>query len=186
MTDPTGIAARVLDFLKSPNRAHFVLWVGSGALLFLPEVWLEALQVAGVRDYVEPFAGPLFFLLSVLFVAVGVEAGWKGAKKKRAARKAKECREARLGTLTPREIEVLRYFIFNETRGQQLSWQSAVVRGLEAERILVRVTEAITAGEDPFTGEVSAYAGYQLQPWAWDFLTEHPELLGLDPEPRSR
>jgi len=186
MTDPASTAVRIIDLLKTPNRAHFVLWVGSGALMFLPETWLEAMRLSEIRGTIGAFVGPLFFLLSVLFVVSLGHAGLKGMKNTRVAKKAKERREVRLRNLSPDEVEVLRFFVFNQSRGQRLSWESAVVRGLEAERVIARVTEAITADRDPFTREITACAGYVIQPWAWEFLNEHPEVLGQDPRQAMR
>jgi hypothetical protein len=76
----------------------------------------------------------------------------------------------RLHDLTPHEKTILREYIDNETRTQYLSIGNGVVSGLVHEKILYRSANI---------GNLSGFA-YNIQPWAFDYLRQHPELLGLD------
>ena len=79
-------------------------------------------------------------------------------------------RRRRLHSLTPEEREVLRAYIQGDTRTQYLAIEDGVVSGLESAAILYRASNV--------GGGLRGWA-YNIQPWAWDYLREHPGLLKI-------
>ena len=73
----------------------------------------------------------------------------------------------RLQALNPEEKRLLSYYINNQTRSQSLDIKSGTVNALEVEKIICRGSS------------LGTYDGfdYIIQPWAWEYLIKHPELL---------
>ena len=73
----------------------------------------------------------------------------------------------RLRVLTPEEKEILFYYIQNQTRSQKLDIKSGTVNGLQRDKIILRGSS------------LGTYSGFDflIQPWAWEYLNIHPELL---------
>jgi hypothetical protein len=74
----------------------------------------------------------------------------------------------RLHQLTADERVILRRYITGNTRTQQLDPANVAVAALARDRILTTVTQVRGASD---------HWAYTLQPWAWTYLKERPELL---------
>jgi FixJ family two-component response regulator len=74
----------------------------------------------------------------------------------------------RLHQLTADEKAILRRYITGNTRTQELDPSNVAVAGLARDRILTTVTQVRGASD---------HWAYTLQPWAWTYLKERPELL---------
>ncbi|MBI1879994.1 MAG: superinfection exclusion B family protein [Chloroflexi bacterium] len=83
-------------------------------------------------------------------------------------------RQKRLHNLTRSEKAILKGYLGNQTRSQYLPIESGVVNGLEAEDIIYRASHI---------GKLDEWA-FNIQPWAWDYLTDHPELLFVKEKPK--
>ena len=81
----------------------------------------------------------------------------------------------RLKTLTNEEREILTKYVPNKTRTNYLRPDDGVVRGLEQANIIYRAS-AMGGANYQFTW------AYNIQPWAWDFLNAHSELVSLNSE----
>jgi len=81
----------------------------------------------------------------------------------------------RLHNLTAEEREILRGYIGNGTKTQLLDIQSGVVNELEEVFIIYRSSNI---------GHLSGWS-YNIQPWAWDYLNKHLELLFSNEEERA-
>ena len=69
--------------------------------------------------------------------------------------------------LTPDERQVLRVYLESDTRTQYLDVQDGVAQGLAQARIIYRASNM---------GTLTTFA-FNVQPWAWDYLRAHRELL---------
>lgn len=69
--------------------------------------------------------------------------------------------------LSEPEKEILRGYVHNSTTTLYFPMSDGVVGGLEAQRILYRSSNI---------GHLDEWA-YNIQPWAWEYLNDHPELL---------
>lgn len=140
----------------------------SGALLFGPDLFLKRLGldlfIAEYRKYI----GVVFLGVNVLILAhvfVFIYSYFSKIIKNMLFLRAKR---KRLYSLTDEEKRILSGFVSKNTRSQDLECTNGVVLGLEIEKIIVRVSS------------LSSYFTefpYNIQPWAWEYLKEHPELL---------
>lgn len=163
MVDPS----KFLDWLKLPSKTLLAVSIVCGVLLWSPDSTLDTLGLRPVVDGFRPYLGTGFLIASCLVVVnFGAallkffrpwifEAIWirRGQK--------------RLRSLTPDEKNVLRYFIVNQTRTQNLPIQSGVVSGLVQDKILVQAT---------MLGDIRGF-DFNIQPWAWEYLNANPQLL---------
>ena len=143
------------------------VWVLTGIILFAPAVWLAPIGIAPLVSQYRPWIG-LIFVLTMLVVMARffrwVSTSWR---EERAKRTELQARYTRLHALTPEEKTILRAYLENATRTQTLDPRSGVAAGLEAEHVIYKATQISWAfGFD-----------YNIQPWAWTYLHEHPELV---------
>lgn len=73
-----------------------------------------------------------------------------------------------LENLTPRQKEILSMYIDNNTRTFRFSIDKGEIVEIEAAGILYKPTGLIDLGQ---------YCEYNINPWVWDYLKQHPELL---------
>lgn len=78
--------------------------------------------------------------------------------------------------LSPAEKKVLRFYIKNGTRTQNLQYDDGVVVGLIREGILYYASNRAVGFWDPRY----LYTDVNIELWAWEYLNEHPEILGED------
>jgi len=62
-----------------------------------------------------------------------------------------------------------------QTKTQYLDLENGVVRGLELDIVIYKASNI---------GQINTWA-YNIQPWAWDYLNEHPESLLFEQELKS-
>jgi hypothetical protein len=75
--------------------------------------------------------------------------------------------QRRLHDLTPAEKGILDRYIGGHTRTLNLDIGDGVVQGLVGVSVLYRASNVARL----------TTVAYNIQPWAWDYLREHPELL---------
>lgn len=122
-----------------------------------------AVVVANYRFYF----GLVFLLSTVLLVSSGLVAvltlvldlglDWLAVRLGR----------RKLHHLSEPEKQVLRGYVYKRTPTQYLSMADGVVGGLENARIIYMSSNV---------GNMMSWA-YNIQPWAWEYLNSHPELL---------
>ena len=167
----------VVEFLKTPSRAHAVLWAGAGALLFLPESWLKVMQLTGFRDVAGPYTGGLFLVLSVLFLVCLAEYGYGRRRSKVEVREKDERRRRVLQDLNPDEKAILRSFVGNETRGQTLSMESGAVAALQSRGVITTATGLASMKREGPLGHLVLATDFLIQPWAERLLKENPSWI---------
>lgn len=159
--------SRVADWLKLPTKTLAALCFVAAILLFSST---EFLSTVGLADLVETYRGYVggVFLITLSLVFVNAAAAtwtffrpwvvqayliWQGKK--------------RLQSLTPDEKAILAYYIQNQTRSQSLDIKSGTVNALQRDKIILRGSN------------LGTYFGFDfvIQPWAWEHLNNHPELL---------
>ena len=74
--------------------------------------------------------------------------------------------------LTIAEKELLAGLLKMNSRTQAFSPMDGVVASLEKQRVLAQVTHVSTG----------LYFEYGVQPWAWNYLQAHPEIVGVTRE----
>lgn len=159
--------SKFLDWIKLPTKTLTGLCIVFGILIFSTEPTLEKF---GLKLFVTDFRAYLgvgFLVTLALTVVNCVSATWKFIYPWVAQAYWISGGKKRLQSLNPTEKEILKYYIQNQTRSQNLPIQNGTVNALEREKIILRGSSLGTMhGFD-----------YIMQPWAWEYLNKHPELL---------
>lgn len=158
---------KVTDWIKLSPKYLLPISLATGFIIFAKPEWLQLLGLTDLRAKYLSWIGAIFLLSTVLLLShtAITFSSWvrKRFHMKRALKGAKE----RLHNLTAEEREILRNYIGNGTRTQELDIASGVVNELENDFIIYRSSNI---------GHLSGWA-YNIQPWAWDYLNKHPELI---------
>lgn len=130
----------------------------------------KALDTLGLTTFVaesRAFIGAAFVvsvcIISVALISAIASFAWPWLAQSFRIRQHRR----RLHDLDPAEKEILAYYIDNQTRSQNLPIQSGIVNALQSEKIIVHGSTL---------GSVYGF-DFIIQPWAWDYLNKHPELL---------
>ena len=159
---------KVLDWLMLSPKYLLPILVAASILLFGP---VEFLNIIGLEKFLGEYrmwvgvawlASAALLASRLLTPIVKFLRRW--VFEKNWVRHGKN----RLQQLTPTEKEILRGFVFYNTRSQYLDFQNGDVKGLERERIIVMASN---------TGNLPQGFAYNIQPWAWEYLNENPQLL---------
>jgi hypothetical protein len=158
----------------------------TGLILFLPAQHLASFGLATFRDQYRPWLAGAFLLTTALSFTHACAAAFSflthiylpGRRVIRAGHK-------RLHELTPPERAALAAFVARNTRTCAFHITDGVVSGLAQASIIYRSTNI------GHPGSLFAF-DFNIQPWAWRYLTKHPNLLepelshvrasGSDPE----
>lgn len=161
-------ASKLIDWLKLTPRYLFALSLGTGLLLFGPMSILERLGLLKFLAEYRPRLGTVFIAATTIWVSHGLaqvgNVGLAWLKEKNAIR----IRRSELKDLSPQERAILRQFIDGNTKTIALDIRSGVHAALESRHVIYRA--ATVSRHD-------MYFDYNIQPWAWDYLRRHPEVL---------
>jgi len=159
--------SKFLDWIKLPTKTLAALCIVSGILVFSGGATLNQFGLKALVSEYRAYFGVAFLLTLALTVVNILSATWKfiypwvaEAYWIRAGRK-------RLQNLNPTEKQILGYYIKNQTRSQNLPIQDGTVNALQKEKMIIRGSSL---------GSMHGF-DYIMQPWAWEYLNEHPELL---------
>jgi hypothetical protein len=134
-------------------------------LIFFPESIVNSLGLLEYREKTKIYLGIslLFCFIAIITFLFIYMAGVFYLKK----------RQKRLHCLTKHEKEILKRYIFNETRTDYFECNDGVIKGLEIESIIFRSSTISSTryGHGVFT------FSYNIQPWAWDYLNKNTDLL---------
>jgi hypothetical protein len=197
------------QYLRLPVRVYGAASLVAAALVFLPERVLSQLGLASfVTDHRASIS--LVLLASIaLLVAELIRYVWQEVETRRrreaarrdevaareaarrdetAEREAREQREQqrrdelearrrkRLSKLTSDEKRLLLPFIAADRRSRRVPMNSATVHALKGSDVLGMATQVTT-----YDFKLNDYAAEVfIQPWALEYLKEHPELLAVE------
>lgn len=159
---------KLIEALELPVRTLAGLTLATGLLLFGPETFISRMGLAGFLEDYRTWIG-LTFLVSASTVLVAITGPlWSVAGSELRQRWVAFRHRGHLKRLTPGEKEVLRGYLEADTRTRHFWLGEGNVRELEAHGILRRASNVGSSG---------AGFPFNVQPWAWDYLQKHPELL---------
>ncbi|MBN9040507.1 MAG: superinfection exclusion B family protein [Rhizobiales bacterium] len=153
--------------LKLPTKIIFSVGTAAGVLLFANEHFLQILGLTQLVTEYRLYIG-LSFVVAICIVVTTILSSvvsfvWPWINQALWVRQHRR----HLHNLTPEEKEILAFYVDNRTRSQSLPLQSGVVNALQNAKIIVRGSSM---------GTIHGF-DYIIQPWAWGYLNEHPELL---------
>jgi len=144
-----------------------------GITLFSPEYVAEKLAIDGFRETFRVLLGPSFLLTFSFFIARLF------TKLKTLIHEKKTLKErySMLRDLTPAEKAYLAPYIFDQETTQYFGAEDGIKGSLEAKIIIYQAS---------VMGHLITGFAYNLQPWAREYLTKHPELLEGAKKPEKR
>ena len=149
--------------------------IATGVGLFAGDRFMSTVGLFELRGQYRPYIGGTFLLASSLLVAQGVAGAWRmiesqidRRRKKRRDEQALARLNASLRSLTPDEKAFLAPFILGAENSLYFRIEDGIAGGLVAKNILFRPSNI---------GSPLGVFAHNIQPWARDYLTEHPELL---------
>jgi hypothetical protein len=158
----------LLEILKQPLKYAIGVGVVAAIALFSPDSVIDRMGLLKYRDEGKPYLGIALLLCFAIAIAnaIGFATGeYRHYSLLRAGKK-------RLHRLTTQEKQVLRRYIEGQTQSIYLDVNSGVVNALVNESVIYRASNF----SNPQFGRM-AFA-YNIQPWAWDYLNEHRDILG--------
>jgi hypothetical protein len=171
--------SKIIDFLKQPQFV-FVLAVTTGLIIFLPDNIVQKMGLYQSRSTFLPYISIIFLVSTILFITQMSTKGFAWNKARRKRESDLRSRLKGLEALTKEERAILRGFIERQTMTQRLDVDSGIVNGLMLKDIIYRATERATSGFADHNYYGRAYGcDHNMQPWAWEYLNEHPHLLSV-------
>jgi len=161
---------KLFELIKVPIRYVIGVALVNSFVLFCPNSWVDRIGLLKYREDGKSYLGLSLLVLGAIIISNF--AGFLIARSKDYL--FLRVRRQRLHALTSEEAQVLRQYIVTQSRTAYLSMQSGVTRGLEHEQIIYRSSNLSSPGAG------FASFAYNIQPWAWNYLNEHRDLLGLN------
>ncbi len=159
--------SKIVDWIKLSPKYLFAIAVITGFLLFAPTGILTTLGLASIVAQYRAFIGVLFLISSVLFLVHPLAMLSELVSTRVMTTMVVRDQQKELSELTESEKEILRGYIYKKTQSQYLNPLDGVTAGLEAKRIIYRAANL---------GQIHQFP-YNIQPWAWKYLNNNPELL---------
>lgn len=162
----------LLDALKLSTRFVLPVALTLGVFLFAPDVFIGHIGLADLRKQHQSYLGAAFVLSSCILASRGIIHGGAWARQKYRKHATLKLARASLHHLTPEEQDILRRYLEGNTKTLLLSIDCGVVASLSKMRIINQSTRYTRHGID---------FPHNIHEWAWDYLHDHPELVGLAP-----
>jgi len=158
-------ALKTLDWLrKAPTWLLLALSIVLALLLFLPSEIAETLAVRDFRNSYRKFLGPAFLIVASVFITKA-QLSLNDFRRRKANQRRRLLQPL---NLTAEEKGYLAQFILHGRNSIHVAMGDGVAGGLEAKGSICRSSNAFNILEGP---------PFNLQPWARDYLSEHPDLL---------
>jgi hypothetical protein len=159
----------IFSWLKIPANYFIPVLAASYFGLFAPLDLLQFLGISFWREDYKPYLGSVFV---VSVAIVGCHFGtliirWIVSKYQYVLGAIRM--RGRLKRLSIEEQKVLARYLKGKTRTQLFPIDNGVVRGLVASKILYAAV---------VEGDIYKFP-LNMQPWAWDYLNKHPNLVGV-------
>ena len=167
-----------MDFIKLPEwlklspRYLFPISIITGFALFASDSVLNLFGITLFVTQYRPYIGGIFLLSSALLLTNWLISLYEWMHTNFLQAQNLKSLQQRLHKLSDEEKRILHKYIKNKTRTQYFAINNGTVNGLELENILFKASNV---------GRLHEWA-YNLQPWAWEYLNTHLELLRLDNE----
>lgn len=161
----------LLDIIKlSPMYLiGIMLFTGSLLIIGANETWMSFFGIKKSSfNKVKIWDAIVFLFTASLLLAHVISVIVKLVKDNWLQRGNLKSMKRRLHELTYEEKQILSSYIFNKTKTRDYNINDGVVQGLAHANILYRASN-LSKGLTLFS--------YNIQPWAWDYLNKHKNLL---------
>tara|TARA_R110001592_G_C13083434_1_gene742804 strand:- start:105 stop:602 length:498 start_codon:yes stop_codon:yes gene_type:complete len=161
-------AKQVFDWLKLSGKQAFILCVITSIMLFSGDGLLTELGLLEAKKSLQIWLGLVWLISVSILLAEIVFPTYKWVFQKIKWHFNLREYQLRLHDLTVEEKELLSQYIDNNTRTTSIKYSNGVAKELESEMVIRRASH-MSHHHDVFP--------YNIQPWAWEYLTKNPELL---------
>ena len=162
--------SKITEWLKVFSKYPLPISLVTGFVLFANEQTLESLGLLELVSLYKSYLSIIFLLSSALLLTNWMILFFQFLQKRYKLLRSKKSEEKYLHSLTQKEKIILLLFIHFKTKDQNLPITDGTVSGLEGRRVIIRA---------PSIGNPENWA-YIIQPWAWDYLNKHRELIDFD------
>lgn len=161
------VLSKVLEPVFGNPRVCAIAFLGLALLLALPASWLVPVGLDVVQAQYKWVVGLLWFVFGLALVYHLVEFADRKRREIRMAIEIHEQMQAGIERLTEGQKDILRQFVVEPERKVLVDED---LRGLTRAGILIgHVTELDQI--------MRSYETVQIDPWAGEYLKQHPELL---------
>ncbi|TDQ37002.1 superinfection exclusion B family protein [Thiopseudomonas denitrificans] len=161
-------AKTALEFLKLAPRYLIAVALIAGALLFLPDAWLQRIGINAFAETHRQWLGLTFLVSATLWGVSAIGACWVWILERIFERRVRRHIVKKLSSLNEDEKQILRYYFAKETRANMLKINDGVVQGLVANRIIYRSAS---------TGSLVEGFAHNITDVAWDYIQANPQVL---------
>ena len=173
----------ILNWLKLPKSLAWPITIVSALLLWGPESFKDRLGLHPFIEMYREWIGVVFLFFLILglqpiapfLYEISIEKYRNKKAEEAAARLRAEQiieNEKNIRSLTADEKSILRYFLENDTRSQDLNLQNGTVAKLMVLGIIQRASSVSYGGmKGSFTFP------YTISDWAWNYIKEHPDSV---------
>jgi hypothetical protein len=161
-------AKQVFDWLKLSGKQAFILCVITSIMLFSGDDLLSKLALAEAKKSLQIWIGLVWLISVSILLAEIVFPTFKWVSRRIKWHFNLKEYQKRLHDLTIEEKELLSEYIDNNTRTASIEYSNGVAKELESAMVIRRASN--------LSHHYNVFP-YNIQPWAWEYLTKNPELL---------
>jgi len=163
--------SKFIEWLKLGIREICAIAIFTSLLLYLPQNLIEKIGLSTLINSYRGWIGAIWVGSLSLLTSAGIIKICNSITHRCKLRRVQKIRVQRLQKLTIEERRVISQYINHQTRTQNFKYSDGVIKELEAFKIISRSSD-IAHKFDIFP--------FSIQPWAWDYLNKHPELLKIE------
>jgi hypothetical protein len=159
---------QVFDWLKLSGKQAFILCLITSIMLFSGDELLTNLGLVKAKESLQLWIGLVWLVSISILLAEIIYPACKWVSQKIKTSMNLKRYQKRLHELTIDEKELLSEYIDRNTRTTSIKYSNGVAKELESAMVIRRASN-MAHHYDVFP--------YNIQPWAWEYLTKNPELL---------
>lgn len=166
-----SVDINISDFFKLPNKIFAALALTTGAVLFLPEKYIEKIYLSSLKSSFGSILGIVFVIsLSILIISL-VMSLYQVINHRRRSRIVIQRGKRLLETMNNYQKEIVTTLYRQKNYTFNLPVNDGAVQQLEQSLIIGKATN-----QYPVDLQNPKFP-YFLQPWAIDYIKDHPDLL---------
>lgn len=170
-----------IDFLSLGYRPLFILTCLSWTIIIIPKDIWQSMGLLELSLQSRPWMFVVGVISGVWLLSGGVfdllKSGSDQGNKWWLSRKTKRGREKVLSSISRSEKQILVQYLINDVTTLAFDARDGVVNGLIARGILYKAST--------LSNPLSIDFDVNIQPWAWQYLNDHPEIMDGIIAPKS-
>ena len=164
------IFAQIIDYLKNSQTLALPVSIASTIALSAPSQLITWLGFDGLAQNLKPYLGAALVLSMAVMIASACR--WLATAAREWANQRRICRirVSAIKKLGSDEIKILRSYVEKNTKTGHIDLTNGAIASLINAEILYKASDyALHSGE----------VAVNITPWAWDYLNEHKQVIGI-------